>query len=90
MATVTLASATPASGATIHASDFTNVPVTVTLSANQPQNVALGPYKFVNSVGAIAKSTDCPLPFTVTVVSFEFSNPSLFNTGTALTYTFVP
>jgi hypothetical protein len=27
---------------------------------------------------------------TVTVVSFEFSNPSLFNTGTALTYTFVP
>ena len=126
MATVTLASATPASGATIHASDFTNIPitvkititsqfdvagdvfsgfqsglpqgclivlatpVTVSLSANQPQDVTLGPYKFVNSVGAIAKSTDCPLPFTVSVVSFEFSNPSLFNTGTALTYTFVP
>lgn len=126
MATVTLVSATPASGDTIHATDFTNIPIslkiTVTsqfdisgevfggfqsgqptgclivlatpanlsLTANLPQDVVLGPYKFVNSVGAIAKSTDCPLPFTVTVASYEFSNPSLFNTGTALTYTFVP
>jgi hypothetical protein len=126
MATVTMVSAAPASGATIHASDFTNIPISVTititsqfdvagevfsgfqsgqrqgclivlatpptvsLAATVPQNVVLGPYKFVNSVGATATSTDCPLPFTVSLVSFEFSNPSLFNTGTALTYTFVP
>jgi hypothetical protein len=126
MATVTLVSATPASGATIHATDFTNIPVTlkititspfdvagevfsgfqsgrppgclivlatpvsVALFANQPQDITLGPFKFVTSVGAIAKSIDCPLPFTVTSVTYEFSNPALFNTGTSLTYNFVP
>jgi hypothetical protein len=65
-------------------------PAPVALFANQPQDVTLGPFKFVTSVGATAKSTDCPLPFTVTSVTYEFSNPALFNTGTALTYTFVP
>ena len=126
MATVTLSSATPASGATIHATDFTNIPITlkvtitsqsdvagdvfsgfqsgqpagcliilatpvsVTLFANQPQDITLGPWQFKTNLGAIAKSTDCPLPFTVTGVSFEFSNPALFNTSMSLTYNFVP
>ena len=126
MATVTLTSATPASGDTIHATDFTNIPITlkvtitspvnavgevfsgfqsgqppaclivlatpvaVTLYANQPQDVTLGPWQFMTSVGTIAARTDCPLPFTVTSVSFEFSNPVVFNTATSLTYHFVP
>ena len=54
------------------------------------KGVTLGPWQFKTNLGAIAKSSDCPLPFTVTGVLFEFSNPALFNPGTALTYTFVP
>jgi hypothetical protein len=124
--TVTLLSATPSSGATIHVTDFSNVPIllqvtiaspvdaagmvfsgfqtgrppscyivlaaapTVTLLSNQPQTVALGPYQFTNANGVRATATDCPLPFTVTLVAFEWSNPAFFNVGSSLTYNFVP
>lgn len=62
----------------------------VTLFANQSQGVTLGPYQFTNVNGARAALADCPLPFTVTSVGYEWNDPTLFNVGAALTYTFVP
>jgi hypothetical protein len=51
----------------------------VSLHANQPQAVNLGPYRLDGT---------CPMPFTTTTIGYEFGDGVLFNTDMPLTYTF--